>query len=230
MAKAGRPPKYNHDSIEELLRLGIPSCEIAKQLLCPQGVVKYVANARGLTEALTYVMAARTPKGRRCAGPCSQWFPWREFPPLDRTASRRSSHCRTCYNRRQSIQTGLVSKFHIGHDIESAIAKYDSMVKIQRGTCALRCGVREDPHWSLTGTGRLLVPDHDHLCCPGTGPSRHGPVQGSCGDCIRALLCFAHNTHKPKEIDLEGQALWRRYETHFRNGGSLAQWMVKVSG
>lgn len=51
--------------------------------------------------------------------------------------------------------------------------QYGQMLAAQGGACAI-CGT-DDP-----GSGKSFAVDHDHECCPG---------RGSCGKCIRGLLC-----------------------------------------
>lgn len=55
---------------------------------------------------------------------------------------------------------------------------YEAMLVAQGGVCA----VCQQPETRTTRSGRVmaLAIDHDHRCCPG---------DGSCGRCIRALLC-----------------------------------------
>jgi hypothetical protein len=57
--------------------------------------------------------------------------------------------------------------------------RYDAMVAKQGGVCAI-CGQPDTDHHSP-----LLKIDHDRSCCP---------RNGSCGRCVRALLCSACNT------------------------------------
>jgi hypothetical protein len=58
---------------------------------------------------------------------------------------------------------------------------YDQMLAAQEGRCA-NPGCRTDVPG---GHGRYFVVDHDRACCPGAG---------SCGKCIRGLLCQPCNT------------------------------------
>lgn len=51
--------------------------------------------------------------------------------------------------------------------------QYAALLKAQGGTCAI-CH-KENPN------GRRLEIDHDHSCCP--------QADGSCGNCVRGLLC-----------------------------------------
>lgn len=53
--------------------------------------------------------------------------------------------------------------------------EYSKMVEDQDGKCAI-CGQLSD---------ETLHIDHDHFCCPKAG--------GSCGKCIRGLLCARCN-------------------------------------
>ena len=57
-----------------------------------------------------------------------------------------------------------------------SIEEYNARLEAQGGVCAI-CG---DPP-----NGRRLGVDHDHACCPN---------QGSCGKCVRELLCMGCNT------------------------------------
>lgn len=55
-------------------------------------------------------------------------------------------------------------------------ASYDGLLEAQGGVCAI-C-------WRSEPSGKRLAIDHDHDCCP---------PGGSCGECIRGLLCSRCN-------------------------------------
>ena len=63
------------------------------------------------------------------------------------------------------------------HRYEITPEQYDKMLKEQDYVCAI-CKQHN-------ATGKSLSVDHNHKCCPG---------KKSCGDCVRALLCFKCNT------------------------------------
>jgi|HubBroStandDraft_6_1064221.scaffolds.fasta_scaffold347419_2 hypothetical protein len=65
----------------------------------------------------------------------------------------------------------LRTKYHLSMD------NFNAMLDNQAGLCAICC----EPLALKQGT----VIDHDHKCCKG---------YGSCGDCVRGLLCNACNT------------------------------------
>lgn len=79
------------------------------------------------------------------------------------------TYCRPCKTK-VGINSNLKKK---GLDMES----YSDMEKSQNGVCAI-CKNPESKK-------RRLSVDHDHECCPGSG---------SCGKCIRGLLCSNCNT------------------------------------
>lgn len=87
-----------------------------------------------------------------------------------------SQHARTtcssaCAEVRERQRTRL-KKFGL------TLEAYDALWVKQGGRCGI-CRKREEP-----GERRLAI-DHDHACCPG---------KGSCGKCVRGLLCSPCNT------------------------------------
>jgi hypothetical protein len=79
-------------------------------------------------------------------------------------AHRKADRNRTAENRRRRLAMyGLTPE------------QFDDMVREQRGRCG-SCGDEPDD--------RGLFIDHDHACCPGIG---------SCGNCVRGLLCHHCN-------------------------------------
>lgn len=54
-----------------------------------------------------------------------------------------------------------------------SLRQYEYLLRKQH-SCCLICGISSEEH------GRRFNVDHDHRCCPGLG---------SCGKCIRGLLC-----------------------------------------
>lgn len=57
--------------------------------------------------------------------------------------------------------------------------QYDAMLQAQNGVCAICHQPETHKHRGRGEVVRLAI-DHDHRCCPGTG---------SCGNCVRGLLC-----------------------------------------
>jgi len=70
-------------------------------------------------------------------------------------------------------RAGLLRKFNM------TPADYDERLAAQGGVCAI-CRQPETHRHRGTGPVVALSIDHDHRCCPGTG---------SCGNCVRGLLC-----------------------------------------
>lgn len=108
----------------------------------------------------------------------------------------------TCFNKNSQSRTGLhpqckwckAQKAKASYDADrpAAIEKqqwrtlkstykitrpqFEHMLASQNGACDICC----EPQ-----PGRRLSVDHDHACCPG---------HGSCGKCVRALLCAKCNS------------------------------------
>lgn len=75
--------------------------------------------------------------------------------------------------RKSALPTDLYRKYNLTEE------RFAGMLEAQGGGCAI-CKSPEPggPH------GRFCV-DHDHACCPG---------QGSCGKCVRGILCTRCNS------------------------------------
>lgn len=113
--------------------------------------------------------------------------------------------CKECYNqymkdymaqRRANTNKGhdeyLRRTYNITHD------QYETMLAEQNGQCAI-CGTTE------TGQSKWFQVDHDHACCD---------KKGSCGACVRGLLCLGCNSmlgHAKDDPDkLDSAALYVR--------------------
>jgi hypothetical protein len=57
--------------------------------------------------------------------------------------------------------------------------RYNEMLETQGGVCAM-CGEPETAVHNKSDKVMALAVNHDHACCPGSG---------SCGECVRGLLC-----------------------------------------
>jgi Recombination endonuclease VII len=87
--------------------------------------------------------------------------------------------CRRCYDQERNSDPEVRERrynWKLKRYFNISREKYDRLLDSQGGVCAI-CG-RYDPR-----DYRLAI-DHDHKCCPGTG---------SCGSCIRGLLCVQCN-------------------------------------
>lgn len=93
------------------------------------------------------------------------WYRSSRCKPCDRAKNRKYHHD----NRERSAtrnRVNALARFGLTQEL------YDALLEKQGGVCAI-C------FQSNTDT-RLLAIDHDHSCCPG---------KGSCGKCVRGLLC-----------------------------------------
>ncbi len=63
--------------------------------------------------------------------------------------------------------------WHVERTYNITYDEYEEMLFIQGGGCAICSKTPEE-------NGTALAVDHDHSCCPG---------KGSCGFCVRKLLC-----------------------------------------
>jgi len=63
------------------------------------------------------------------------------------------------------------------------LEQYNQMLEDQNGVCYI-CEKPEEKLFWKTGVVMRLAVDHDHACCP---------EGGSCGKCVRGLLCHLCN-------------------------------------
>ena len=96
---------------------------------------------------------------------CEQYLDKEDFPKLRKNGKYITyTYCTTCDNLIGHL--GNLKKYGLTRDA------YVDMEHSQNGVCKI-CGEPERNR-------RRLSVDHDHACCPG---------YGSCGKCIRGLLC-----------------------------------------
>lgn len=109
---------------------------------------------------------AASPEGRKwCAG-CERYRLLRFF---GRAKDGYYSRCKPC-QRVQQHASSTKKKYGITRE------QYLAIKESQGGKCAI-CKV-------ATGASKALAVDHDHTCCPSGG---------SCGKCVRGLLCATCN-------------------------------------
>lgn len=99
---------------------------------------------------------------------CGGYFDESEMRDLKKNA-KTQTYCQSCYPIVYRMR--LVAKYGITNE------QYEDMLEQQNYSCKI-CGGKE-----TTFRKRLSI-DHDHSCCAG---------EGSCGKCIRGLLCHHCN-------------------------------------
>jgi hypothetical protein len=93
--------------------------------------------------------------------------------------------CKECYNtymkeymRTRRVISDKTRNEYIKRTYNITGEQYESMLAEQNGQCAI-CGTSEP------GQTKYFEVDHDHACCD---------KKGSCGACVRGLLCTNCNT------------------------------------
>lgn len=110
----------------------------------------------------------RNSRGEKRCSACLDWKPETDFHVSRTRPDGLVNSCRPC-----ALGSGIRSRLKAFNITEE---QYDEMLERQDGACAI-C--------KRTQPGRRLAIDHDHACCPGKS--------GSCGSCVRGLLCRACN-------------------------------------
>lgn len=105
---------------------------------------------------------------RAKCNPCHREYKRQRYESRDGEVQRAAKARRyaTPEGRAKILDQQHKSRYGITH------AERDALLAAQGGGCAI-CGVTEPP-------GRGWCTDHDRSCCPG---------DGSCGECIRGVLC-----------------------------------------
>lgn len=109
---------------------------------------------------------------------CKTVKPLSEFAKARDKADGRVAHCRECAAARYAQRDEVTNQALNLRRFKLTVADYNRMLASQDGACAIcRTPKAECPR------GYLAV-DHDHACCD---------RDGSCGQCVRALLCTKCN-------------------------------------
>lgn len=119
---------------------------------------------------------ARDAQGRKECPTCRAWKPEGEFTKNTHRTDGLEFHCRPC--AREKAEDRKLARWAVDLKAKYGISadEYYSLLAAQAGGCA---ACSKPP-----GERRLHV-DHDHSCCEGNG---------SCGKCVRGLLCSQCNT------------------------------------
>ena len=112
------------------------------------------------------------PEAQMCIG-CTLILPSSAFHRRGRAGLQsRCIKCRSAQRRAAHDPTGRLRRYGL------TVERYMDMLEDQGHACAI-CGSPEPG-----GTGAWCI-DHDHACCDGVG---------SCGECVRGLLCSQCNS------------------------------------
>jgi hypothetical protein len=113
---------------------------------------------------------AASPKGKKWCSGCERYRAESFFGQYtEKGVRKRYSRCKPC-QKAQGRASVLARKYNITSE------QYNLVKEAQGGKCAI-CQ-------RATGATKALAVDHDHSCCG------HG---GSCGKCVRGLLCSTCN-------------------------------------
>ncbi len=116
------------------------------------------------------------PSGHRWCARCAQAKLVKEFP------GQRGGYCLPCRRAYAQENAQVAQGVRLARLFGLSAQAYRTLLDAQEGKCA----VCREPERERDSQGRVktLAVDHDHACCPG---------KGSCGRCVRALLCGSCN-------------------------------------
>jgi hypothetical protein len=129
-----------------------------------------------------------SPAGKRWCSGCERY---RAVKFFGKSGSGYYSRCKPCA-KSQGRASSLPRKYNI------TIQQYEEIKKVQGGVCAI-CNV-------ATGASKSMAVDHDHSCCP---------AGGSCGSCVRGVLCASCN--KMLGFARDSQEFFERAIEYLRN-------------
>jgi hypothetical protein len=116
-------------------------------------------------------------------GPC------RSLEAMERQRQRKAEHLRVHGTHENPV---VKQRWNQGHRLTRyglTQARFDWLLEVQQGCC----GMCRQPF----AEGQAIFIDHDHACCP--------EEKGSCGRCVRGLLCLSCNTalgHTERKYEL----------------------------
>ena len=108
----------------------------------------------------------RDAAGNKLCRDCLSWLPTGKIGPSSKSSDGMSNSCRDCRSMYYRLRKYSMSRLD-----------FDEMLISQGSSCAI-CRTTEPK-------GRGWCVDHDHDCCPGQ--------EGTCGGCIRGILCSPCN-------------------------------------
>ena len=133
-----------------------------------------IAEMKGVSRKMIYNSLARSKvqmRSRSVPRPESEWI----ICECGSRAVYTRGLCRPCYDRERNVIPEIQDRkltWKLKKYFNISREEYNRLLQSQGGVCAI---CKKPP-----GSVRLCV-DHDHACCPRD--------DGSCGKCIRGLLC-----------------------------------------
>lgn len=107
---------------------------------------------------------------------CKSYLTAEEFPKNSSKPDGLHSSCKKCHGSRQKSYSGKSFGSNLKR-YQMTVDDYYEMLADQGGVCK---GCKKPETAIYQGQVKSFAVDHDHSCCSG---------RGSCGKCIRGLLC-----------------------------------------